>query len=146
MSCQILALLSSPPTCTSKMLSRRNVTEEILFHVYSYVRPTRNFWTSVVFLGTGYWAALQSAVNPPGCHWCNVTSPSPWFRRLVQYIVLQWMFRELCFQSCTLGTAGKLPSSCTDTHSRSFWASLYDVQFGKSHSLSLQRINIRCLE
>lgn len=122
--CQILALLSSPPTCTSKMLSSRNVTEEILLHIYSYVWPTRNFWTSVALLGTGgYWAALQSAVNPPGCTDGNVTSPGPWFRKLVQYIVLQWMLGELCFQSCTLERAGKLPPGCTDTYSRSFWES-----------------------
>lgn len=147
MSWQILALLSSPPTCTSKVFSSRNVTEEILFHVYSYIWPTRNSWTSVAPLGTGgYWAALQSAVNPPGCHWYTVTSPSPWFRKLMQYIVLQWTFRELCFQSCTLETAGRLPYGCRDIHSRSFWVSKWCFGLAKSTlSLSLSPVNQRTL-
>lgn len=94
-------------------------------------------------LWAGYRAVLQSAANPPGCQrggfnpslstttlW---TSPSLWFKELMQYIVLQHTLEGMC---CTLklpaGMAMELPSHCRDPHSRGFWASKWCLSLAKS--------------
>lgn len=126
MSWQIFALLSSPPTCTSKVLSSRNVTEKTLFHVCGYEWPTRNFWTSVAPLGTGgSWVALKSAVNPPGC--CDFPGSGNWRNTL---------FYSGCSGNFVSKAAPwKQVGSCllvADTHSRSFWASLWCFSLAKT--------------
>lgn len=142
---QILALLSTTIyLCRYKLLSTRNAREQILCHVYRYLWHTRKSWTPVAPLGTaGCWAALQSAVDPSGCQQggCHPslkttvlwTSPSPWFRELMQYIVLlQTLGGMYWTPKLHPGNSSGAAFRCRDTHSRSFWTSKWCLNLAKS--------------